>query len=100
MSRGIFGWDLPPGVSVRMIDEQCGDDEDPDFADLPPIEADHYGEPCEECPKRGRETPNLIDLDWGICSQCDGEHGVECAALPDEEKERLADLAMLPRFPR
>lgn len=25
MSRSIFGWDLPPGVTSRMIDEQLGD---------------------------------------------------------------------------
>jgi hypothetical protein len=25
MSRHLFGWDLPPGVSQRMIDEQCGE---------------------------------------------------------------------------
>lgn len=65
-----------------------------------PLEANDYNEPCPECPKRGRPTPNPIDLDWGICSQCDGEHAKQCASLPDEEKERLAALSMTPRYPR
>ena len=25
MTRSVFGWSLPPGVTYRMIDEQCGD---------------------------------------------------------------------------
>ena len=29
MSRSIFGWDLPPGVTQRMIDEAYGPDEPP-----------------------------------------------------------------------
>ena len=80
-----------------MIDERCGDEDDDD---LPPIEEDDYGTPCPECPKRGREMPNVIDLTTGECSECDGERGRECAALPDEEKERLADMTMEPRYPR
>jgi hypothetical protein len=26
MSRHLFGWDLPPGVSQRMIDEAAGEE--------------------------------------------------------------------------
>lgn len=26
MARSVFGWDLPPGCTQRMIDDQCGDD--------------------------------------------------------------------------
>lgn len=28
MSRRTFGWDLPPGVTDRMIDEAAGGDDD------------------------------------------------------------------------
>jgi hypothetical protein len=27
MTRNVFGWDLPPGVTQRMIDESIGGDE-------------------------------------------------------------------------
>jgi hypothetical protein len=45
MSRGIFGWDLPPGVTQRMIDEAFG------------IEA-----PCDVCGK---------SVDDCICPECE-----------------------------
>jgi hypothetical protein len=51
MSRHPFGWDLPPGVTQRMIDEQCGGDEGPceccgnDPADCV----------CPECPVCGSQ---------------------------------------------
>lgn len=28
MSKNVFGWDLPPGVTQRMIDESAGADEE------------------------------------------------------------------------
>lgn len=28
MSRGVFGWDLPPGVTQKMIDDAFGGDEE------------------------------------------------------------------------
>jgi hypothetical protein len=42
--RNLFGWDLPPGVSQRMIDEQC------------------EGGPCECC---GHPPEDCI------CPECD-----------------------------
>jgi hypothetical protein len=53
MSRNIFGWDLPPGVTQRQIDEQCGGD-DP---------------PCQETPK--------VD-DYDVCVWCGADPGQPC----------------------
>ena len=49
MSRNIFGWSLPPGVTSRMIDEACG-------AELP----------CETC---GRGTDSCICPECPICGE-------------------------------
>ena len=60
---------------------------------------------CPNCdaPVYGEVAPATLtepESGRGECSECDGERGRECAALPEEEKERLADMAMEPRYPR
>lgn len=51
MSRSIFGWSLPPGVTQRMIDEQAG--------------ADRFY--CEKCDK---ELTTDEEVRMGVCEEC------------------------------
>lgn len=61
MSRRPFGWDLPPGVTHRMIEEQFGDDG-----------------PCECC---GHDVTDCICPECQVCGQtgnvtCYVSHGM------------------------
>ena len=49
MTRGIFGWDLPPGVSLRDIEAAMGDDEER----CEVCGAPAYDCVCPECPRCG-----------------------------------------------
>ena len=43
MNNGIFGWDLPPGVTQQHIDNAWdGEDEEQDEGDDDPREDPHY----------------------------------------------------------
>ena len=47
MSRSVFGWDLPPGCTMRDIERAAG-------GDLPPCCDDYDVDPCdnpEKCEK-------------------------------------------------
>jgi len=50
MTRRIFGWDLPPGVTQRMIDEAAG----------------HDGAPCECC---GLDPAECICPECPVCHE-------------------------------
>ena len=62
MSRSIFGWDLPPGCTHKMIDEQFGQEG-----------------PCEIC---GKSTDLCICPECTVCEsqgevKCYKEHGLK-----------------------
>ena len=59
MSRSIFGWDLPPGVTSRMIDEAYGQEEPCQCCGNDPADCI-----CEECPVCGEQgNPNCYNKD-------------------------------------
>lgn len=80
--------------ATEHADGKCND-----WHDRGPIESDDYGKPCPTCPKYGRE-PGPIDSDSGCCCLCLGDQMTEAMAAPEEDRERWADMAMEPRFPR
>ena len=57
MNRSVFGWDLPPGVTSKMIDDSFGSAccDDPDhLCDVCKGEESEDGEyDCEECQGTG-----------------------------------------------
>ena len=71
MSRGMFGWSLPPGVSSRMIDEAYG-------VEVPCEVCGQWDCICPECPVC-EEVGNPVCYDGGTkCSWC----GTRAAGVP------------------
>jgi len=80
MTTRPFGWDLPPGVTNRMIDEHFGDDEC-----------------CDECTGDGVSSCCGIyfDGDYEICPACKehcdsagcGDESCTCHWTKDDWKE-------------
>lgn len=66
--RGDFGWDLPPGVSQRMIDEFFGGDP-----------------PCEPCEDDQHGDCEGGDCGCGECIEAAAEDAADAAA----EERRL-----------
>jgi len=54
-SRNVFGWDLPPGVTQRMIDESVGGDD-------PSEEMDAIEQEINELEKRIEELVVKIEI--------------------------------------
>lgn len=82
-SRNPFGWDLPPGVTNKMIDDAFGSPE-----------------PCHKCDGTGK-TENMSDCcgalrdeDTGICFDCkDHSSAADCSdcdgtGINQQEKEQ------------
>ena len=63
MTKGKFGWDLPPGVTNRMIDEAAGVTDEPCECCGKPVDECI----CEECPNCGAKgDPDCYE---GTCTE-------------------------------
>jgi hypothetical protein len=60
MNRRIFGWDLPPGVTSRMIDEAYGEEQPCQCCGSDPADCI-----CPECPVCGAQGNSLCYTEHG-----------------------------------
>ena len=104
MRRHPFGWDLPPGVTQRMIDEQCGGDEGPcECCGCDP--ADCICPECPTCHTTGNlECYEVIarKVSHGLKfsrEQCIGQSKLRIARLKEQIQDEELALAYLEEHP-
>ena len=74
MSRRLFGWDLPPGVTHRMIEQQFGEEG-----------------PCECC---GRDPAECICPECGACHETGNPRCYKEHAMFYNREQRIGQAKM------
>lgn len=102
MSRGIFGWDLPPGVTDQMIEDHFGDSHDercPAHEDAEPHFTECGGEGVCVCyADRLRGTRwfwrlrDIIRFGGEVCV-IDADPDCACAEIADDDDASAAAAA-------